>query len=202
MLFPAFLFSVAVFTLSFLILSSIIVWTIEDDIYIYLYHHSYTFLWFLVIVHILSSTICSFLFLYKRSRNFIETIFTQLDDNIYFIMLPFCAILSITWLGISCNVIQIIQECSNFKKQMENEQYYQKFTCTGQIMISVFGFCMFILWGSLLLFNAIECFKILNATYKYNQTTRHQNNLENLNQNQTPTELSDVPNRHSSLSRK
>ena len=202
MLFPAFLLCVAVFTLSFLILSSIIVWKIEDDIYIYLYHHSYTFLWFLVIVHILSSTIFSFLFLYKRTRNFIETIFTQLDDTIYFIMLPFSAILSITWLGISCNITQITNECFNLKKQMENEIYYDKFTCTGQVMISVFGFCMFIIWGSLLLFNAIECFKILNANYKYNQSTRHQNNLENLNQNQTPTELSDVPSRNSSLSRK
>lgn len=200
MLFASFLFCIGVFTLSFLILSSIIIWKIEDDIYIYLYNHSYNFLWVLIIAHIIFSSLFSVLFLYKRTRNFIETIFVQLEDNIYFIILPFSAIISLIWLGMSCNVTQITTECFNLKKDMENEMYYDKFTCTGEILTTVFGFCMFIIWGSLLLYNTIECLKILKTNYDYNQTTRHQNNLEQ--QIQSPTELSEVQTRNSSLSRK
>jgi hypothetical protein len=202
MLFETFIFNITTLALSFLTVAGLCIWQLEDDIYIYLYPHSYGFLWFLVILNLFLSISIIGLTIYKKSRMYIETQIYDLGKLVYVLFAPTTLVLSVCWLAIASSVTQITTECFKFKKVMENErdQSFRKFTCTGEIMISVFGFTLFIVYASLFLFNAMEIIKMLIENYKYNQHTKNEI-LQETRQEQAPQELQEISTRHSSLQR-
>lgn len=195
MLFETFIINIATFVLSLLVIVGLSIWNIENDIYIYLYSHSYEFLWFLVIFNMILSISIIGLTIYKKSRTYIETQLYELGKLVYIIFTPAILILSVCWLAISASIAKIANECSQFKNLVKNDHFINNFTCTGEIMISIFGFVLFIIYGSLFLFNAIELIKILMENYKYNQHTQNEIN----EQTQQTEELQQISTRNSSL---
>lgn len=198
MLFDTFIINLATLVLSFITISGLSIWKLEDDIYIYLYPHAYGFLWFLVIVTLFFSISVIGLTINKNSRMYIETELLRLGDLVYVFFTPVTFIVSICWLAITSNIIQITDRCFRFKRFM-NEGFYNKFTCTGETIISVFGFALFIIYGCLFFFNAVKVYKMLIENYKYNQHTQNELEQQTTQEVQQPQEMQEILPRNSSL---
>ena len=176
MLFQIYIINITTLVLSFFTIGGLGIWKLEDDIYIYLYPHSYNFLWTLVIFNIFFSISVIGMTIHNKSRTYIELKLYELEKLVYIIFAPITLIIGICWLAISSNITQITDECFRFRKIMENEHFFHKFTCTGEVMISIFGFTLFIIYGSLFIFNIVEIIKMLIENYRYNQNTENEIN--------------------------
>jgi len=150
MFFETFIVYISIFTLCGLILTGLSIWIIEDDVYIYLYPNSYNFLWFLVMTNAFISISIIILITYKKTKTYIANQLIEFGDFIYLITIPFTFIMAVFWLGISSDFAKISNQCFGFKKRLNNT-FSRKFTCTGELMISIFGFTIFVFYSILLI---------------------------------------------------
>ena len=174
-MFETFIINISIFTLCCLVLAGISIWIIEDDIFIYLYPHSYNFIWFLVITNAFISFTTVVLSTSQKTKFIIQREVTKLGDLIYILIISYAFVASIFWLGISSNFAKITSECFSFKKRVAYASFFNKTTCTGEIMISIFGFAICIFYSIMLISNVVY---VVKTIYKYNESVLNELQME------------------------
>ena len=81
MLFQIYIINITTLVLSFFTIGGLSIWKLEDDIYIYLYPHSYNFLWTLVIFNIFFSISVIGMTIHNKSRTYIELKLYELENE-------------------------------------------------------------------------------------------------------------------------